>query len=244
MWLLQCYEYPRATFEVNIAGLYNVLEACRDNNVKKLVFSSSASVYGDAIEEPMSEKHPFNNKTFYGATKIACEAMCTAFYDRYKLPYVGLRYMNVYGPRQDYRGAYIAVIMKMLNSIDRGESLKGFGDGSQAYDFVSVYDCAQANICAMGQMLLINFIMLEQERTTIKELASLVLKLTDSSKSIEYLPEGQTFVKNRIADITNAKDDLQFLAKVPLDEGLKDLILWRNAHKSEVEQRRIAAGID
>ena len=82
------------------------------------------------------------------------------------------------------------------------------------------------------------------ERTTIKELASLVLKLTDSSKSIEYLPEGQTFVKNRIADITNAKDDLQFLAKVPLDEGLTDLILWRNAHKSEVEQRRKAAGVD
>jgi len=245
LWLLQCYEFPRAAFDVNIAGTYNVLEACRDNEVKKLVFSSSASVYGDAIEEPMKESHPFNNKTFYGATKIACEAMCTAFYDRYQLPYVGLRYMNVYGPRQDYKGAYIAVIMKMLDSIDRGEALKVFGDGSQAYDFISVHDCAQANICAMESNIEDKFYNVGTgERTSIKELAILVNKLTCNTKGIEYLPEGKTFVKNRIADIKNARDDIGFLAKVPLDQGIKDLILWRNSHKAEVEQRRKAAGVD
>ncbi len=245
LWLLQCYEYPRAAFDVNITGTFNVLEACRDNDIKKIVFSSSASVYGDAIEEPMSESHPFNNRTFYGATKIAGEAMFTAFYERYKVPFVGLRYMNVYGPRQDYRGAYIAVIMKMLDSIDRGEALKVFGDGSQAYDFISVYDCAEANICAMESNIEDRFYNVGTGlRTSIKELAELVNKLTDSNRGIEYMAEGQTFVKNRIADIKNAREDINFVAKVSLDQGLKDLIQWRDSHKLEVEQRRVAAGID
>jgi len=82
MWLLHCKDYPRTAFDVNIAGTFNVLEACVKNNIKKLIWSSSASVYGDAVELPMTEDHPFNNKNFYGATKIAGEAMATAFHDR------------------------------------------------------------------------------------------------------------------------------------------------------------------
>jgi len=126
-----------------------VFEACVKKKIQRLVYSSSASVYGDAVQEPMDEDHPFNNKNFYGATKIAGEAMARALHHRYGLPYVGLRYMNVYGPRQDYQGAYIAVIMKMLDAIDRGEPITIYGDGSQAYDFVYVTDCAAANVCAM-----------------------------------------------------------------------------------------------
>ena len=122
LWLLHCWDYPKSAFEVNIKGTLNVVESIIKNNVKRLVYSSSASVYGDALSEPMKEDHPFNNRNFYGASKIACEAMCRAFYDRYGLNYVGLRYMNVYGPRQDYKGAYIAVIMKMLDKIDNGEN--------------------------------------------------------------------------------------------------------------------------
>ena len=95
MWLLHCKDFPRTAFEVNIAGTFNVLEACVKHKVKKLVYSSSASVYGDAVEVPMTEEHPFNNKNFYGASKIAGESMCTAFNDRYGLKVVGLRYMNV-----------------------------------------------------------------------------------------------------------------------------------------------------
>ena len=97
----------------------------------------------------MTEDHPFNNKNFYGATKICGEAMLRAFHHRYGLDYVGLRYMNVYGPRQDYQGAYIAVIMKMLDAIDRGEGPTILGDGSEAFDFVAVEDCGRANVCAM-----------------------------------------------------------------------------------------------
>ncbi len=99
LWLLHCQEHPRDGFDVNLTGTFNVLEACRDAGVQRLVFSSSASVYGDAVEEPMAESHPFNNTTFYGATKIAGEAMATAFHHRDGLGYVGLRYFNVYGPR-------------------------------------------------------------------------------------------------------------------------------------------------
>src|SRR5688500_11857999 len=133
LWLLQCYDYPRAAFDVNIRGTYNVLEACRDHGIERLVYSSSASVYGDAVEIPMTEDHPFNNRTFYGATKIAGEAMARAFADRYGLDYVGLRYMNVYGPRQDYKGTYVAVVMKILDRLDQGLPPILHGDGSAAY---------------------------------------------------------------------------------------------------------------
>ena len=78
MWLLHCKDFPRTAFDVNIAGTFNILEACVNNNIEKLVWSSSASVYGDAVELPMTEDHPFNNKNFYGASKIAGEAMATA----------------------------------------------------------------------------------------------------------------------------------------------------------------------
>ena len=149
LWLLQCHEYPRNAFEVNIKGTFNVMDACVSEKIQKLVYSSSASVYGDADYDPMDEEHKFNNKNFYGATKIAGEAMLRAYHHRYNLDYVGLRYMNVYGPRQDYKGAYIAVIMKMLDDIDKGKSPTIIGDGSEAFDFVAVEDCAKANICAI-----------------------------------------------------------------------------------------------
>lgn len=172
LWLLQCHEYPRSAFKVNVEGTFNVLDACRQAGVKRLVYSSSASVYGDAVEEPMTEDHPFNNRNFYGATKICGEAMARAYHFRYGLNYVGLRYMNVYGPRQDYKGAYIAVIMKMLDAIDRGEGPTILGDGSEAFDFVAVEDCARANICAMEAQPVDRFYNIGTgTRTSLKELA-------------------------------------------------------------------------
>jgi UDP-glucose 4-epimerase len=239
LWLLQCHDFPRAAFDVNVRGTFNVLEACVARNVKRLVYSSSASVYGDAIEEPMTEDHPFNNTNFYGATKIAGEAMARAFHHRYKLPLVGLRYMNVYGPRQDYQGAYIAVIMKMLDSIDRGESPKVYGDGSQAYDFVAVEDCAAANLCAMRSERVDRFYNVGTGiRTSIKEIAEALLRLTGSNLPIQYEPAGLTFVKNRVGSPTRARAEIGFDAKIGLDDGLRRLIDWRRSHKAEVERRR------
>jgi UDP-glucose 4-epimerase len=241
LWLLQCHEYPRAAFDVNIHGTFNVLEACIANGVKRLVYSSSASVYGDAVEEPMTEDHPFNFENFYGATKVAGEAMARALHKRYSLPFVGLRYMNVYGPRQDYQGAYIAVIMKMLDCIDRGEPLVIYGDGSQAYDFVYVGDCAAANLCAMKAETVDRFYNVGRGvRTSVKELAETLLKLTGSDVGLRYEPAGLTFVKNRVGSPVQAQEEIGFTAGVSLEEGLQTLIEWRGEHKAQVDERRAA----
>lgn len=240
LWLLQCHDFPRSAFDVNIRGTFNVLEACVANNVGRLVYSSSASVYGDAVEEPMTEDHPFNNKNFYGATKIAGEAMMRSFHHRYGLPAVGLRYMNVYGPRQDYQGAYIAVIMKMLDAIDRGEGPTILGDGSEAFDFVSVVDCGRANVCAMKAETVDRFYNVGTgQRTTLKELAERIINLTGCNMPITYKERSQaTLVRNRIGSPTLAMDEIGFEAQIDLDEGLRKLIDWRSSHVQEVEARR------
>ncbi len=248
MWLLHCWDYPRSAFDVNLGGLFNVLEAITLNpQVQRLVWSSSASVYGDAIEEPMTEDHPLNNTNFYGATKVAGEQFCRSFYHRHKdsssaFDYVGLRYMNVYGSRQDYQGAYIAVIMKMLDNIDKGVAPVVYGDGSQAYDFVNVIDCARANVCAMKAESTDEFYNVGTGiRTSIKELAELVLDITGSDLKIKYEPAGQTFVKNRIGCPEKAKREIGFDASISLREGLKALIDWRDSHKEQVLRRQRAA---
>lgn len=240
LWLLQCHEYPRSAFEVNIKGTFNVMEACVAQGVKRLVSSSSASVYGDALHEPMAEDHPYNNKNFYGATKIAGEAMLRAFHHRYGLNYVGLRYMNVYGPRQDYHGAYIAVIMKMLDAIDKGEAPTILGDGSEAFDFVAVEDCGLANVCAMkADTVDENYNVGTGSRTSLKELAQYLIELTGCEQEIQYKPRSQaTLVRNRIGDPTKAKNEIGFDAQIELQEGLKRLIEWRSAHKEIVARKR------
>ena len=245
LWLLQCHEYPRTAFDVNVRGTFNVMEACVAKGVKRLVYSSSASVYGDALEEPMTEDHPLNNKNFYGATKICGEAMLRSFHHRYGLDFVGLRYMNVYGPRQDYHGAYIAVIMKMLDAIDRGDSPIILGDGSEAFDFVAVEDCGLANVCAMKATSTDRFYNVGTgKRTSLKELAEMLIELTGCRKPIQYAPRSQaTLVRNRIGSPKRASEEIGFTARVELMEGLKRLIAWRNAHKAEVEARRRAVGL-
>jgi UDP-glucose 4-epimerase len=239
LWLLQCYEYPQSAFDVNVRGTFNVIQACVANEVKRLVYSSSASVYGNAVEQPMTEDHPFNFENFYGATKVAGEAMCTSLHQRYGLDFVGLRYMNVYGPRQDYRGAYIAVIMRMLDAIDRGEPLTVFGDGSQAYDFVFVTDCAEANVCAMQAETTNRFYNVGGGiQTTIKELAETLLEITGSDVGVRYEPEGLSFVTNRIGSTTRAREEIGFEATVELEDGLRRVVEWRNADKEAVDARR------
>jgi UDP-glucose 4-epimerase len=245
LWLLQCHEYPRSAFDVNVRGTFNVMEACVAKGVKRLVYSSSASVYGDAVREPMDEDHPFNNKNFYGATKIAGEAFLRAFHHRYGLNYVGLRYMNVYGPRQDYHGAYIAVIMKMLDAIDKGESPTIMGDGSEAFDFVAVEDCGLANVCAMkAETVDINYNVGTGKRTSLKELAQLLLEITCCEKPINYAARSQaTLVRNRIGSPVKASKELGFRSTIDLREGLRRLIDWRAGHKAEVAARRSAVGL-
>ena len=232
MWLLHCKDYPRTAFHVNIEGTFNVLEACVNNKIKKLIYSSSASVYGDAVEVPMTEEHPFNNRNFYGATKIAGEAMCRAFYDRYNLNYVGLRYMNVYGPGQDQTAAYTGVIPIMLNKIDANETPVIYGDGSQSYDFIYVEDAARFNILAAESDITDEFFNVGTEvQTSIKDLCELILSLKKSDIKVTYKPysedDARRLVKNRIGSNRKAKKLLDFEPKYSLREGLIRLIEWR-----------------
>jgi UDP-glucose 4-epimerase len=237
MWLLHCKDYPRTAFDVNIAGTFNVLEACVKNNVKKLIYSSSASVYGDAVEFPMTESHPFNNRNFYGATKIAGEAMCTAFNDRYGLEIIGLRYMNVYGPGQDQHAAYTGVVPIMLNKIDENVSPIINGDGSQAYDFIYVEDVAICNLAALKSNVKLGFYNVGTEvQTTIRQLCDTILKLKNSDLKVTYKPysadDARQLVQNRIGSAVKAKNDLGFQYKYKLEEGLTKLIEWRNANSN------------
>jgi nucleoside-diphosphate-sugar epimerase len=159
---------------------------------------------------------------------------------------VGLRYMNVYGPRQDYRGAYIAVIMKMLDAIDRGEGPTILGDGSEAFDFVAVKDCGRANLCAMRADVVDSFYNVGTgKRTSLKELAEMLLRLTGSNQPIQYAPRSQaTLVRNRIGSPKRAAAEIGFVAEMPLEQGLRELIGWRKAHMAEVDQRRMRAAAE
>jgi len=236
MWLLHCKDFPRTAFHVNIEGTFNVLEACVKNRIKRFVYSSSASVYGDAVEVPMTENHPFNNKNFYGATKIAGEAMCRAYYDRYGLSYVGLRYMNVYGPHQDQTAAYTGVIPIMLNKIDANEAPTINGDGTQAYDFIDVEDVARCNICSLEAEATDEFYNVGTGiQTTIKELCDTILELKGSGLKVSYNPysedDARRLVQNRIGCPLKASAELGFEFKYNLCEGLQRLIDWRESNK-------------
>ena len=236
MWLLHCKDFPRTAFHVNIEGTYNVLESCVKNNVKRLIYSSSASVYGNASEIPMTEKHPFNNRNFYGATKIAGEAMCKAFYDRYKLSYVGLRYMNVYGPHQDQNAAYTGVIPIMLNKIDTNEQPVINGDGSQAYDFIDAEDAGRCNVLALESNISDEFYNVGTGiQTSIKELCDTILEIKNSNLVVKYNPynedDARQMVQNRIGDPKKAEKDLGFKYRYDIKSGLRRLVDWRKKNK-------------
>ncbi len=228
LWLLHCQEKPTEGFEVNAKGTLNVLEAAKNNQIKKLIFSSSASVYGDPIFVPMTEEHPFNNRTMYGATKIAGEQFCRFYYSRYGLDYLALRYFNIYGSRQDYRGAYVSVIMKALDRIKEGQPPIIHGDGSQAYDFIHVRDVARANIAALKSPATDEAVNIASGiKTSINEIVKLILELTDSNLKPQYKDGKPEFVTERKASIDKAKKLLGFTAEISLRNGLKELIEWR-----------------
>jgi UDP-glucose 4-epimerase len=225
LWLYECLHEPRAALEHNVLGTYNVIEASHDVGLPRLVYSSSASVYGNAREVPMTEEHPFDNRSMYGATKIAGEQFLRAFHDTHGLDYVALRYMNVYGPRMDDRGAYVSVIVKVLDRIARGERPVIHGDGSQAYDFVHVHDVARANLLAMAADVTdAAYNVCTGTRTTITELVEDLLTLTDTELEPEFVPDERIFVTERVGCPEAAARDLGFRAGIRLDEGLRTVV--------------------
>jgi UDP-glucose 4-epimerase len=230
LWLWECVHEPRRALEANVVGTYNVIEAAQEAGVKKVVYSSSASVYGDAVAVPMTEEHPFNNRTMYGATKIAGEQFFRAFHERHGLDYVGHRYMNIYGPRMDYKGTYVSVIMKVLDRIDEGLPPVIHGDGAQTYDFVHVADVARANILSLKADATDTFFNIGTGiPTTIKELVDMLLEITGSDIEPEYLPQAEVFVTHRVGSTELAERLLGFRAEMDLRAGLESVVDWRRA---------------
>jgi UDP-glucose 4-epimerase len=232
LWLWECLNRPREAIEANIVGTFNVIDAARRAGVRKLVYSSSASVYGDALFTPMTEDHPFNNRTLYGATKIAGEQILRAYNEQHGLDYVGLRYMNVYGPRMDYSGTYVSVIMKVLDKIEAGEQPVIFGDGSQTYDFVHVVDVARANLRALkSDASDVNLNVGTGVATTIRELVDTLLAITGSDVQPDYKTDEPMFVTHRVGSTELAEQLTGSEQPIGLEDGLRSVVEWRAADK-------------
>jgi len=234
--ITRCAEAPREAVEVLINGMSNVLESSVRHKVKKIVAASSASVYGNPSYLPMDEAHPFNNRTLYGAGKIANEQMLRAYFEMFRLPYVAFRYFNIYGPRMDIDGVYTEVLIRWLDAIEAGQPPKIFGNGSQSMDFVFIEDIARANLAGLVSDTTDEvFNVGRGVQTTLNELCHLLLKITGSSLQPEYLPARKVNnVQARRAAVDKAQKMLGFTAQVDLESGLKALIQWREAARSEL----------
>ena len=233
----RCAADPSVAFEVMAAATFQVIELARKHNIKKLIYSSSASIYGLAQNFPTPETdNPYDNKTFYGAAKTFGEQMLRSCHDMYGLDYVALRYFNIYGERMDTEGKYTEVMIKWLDCIRDGKAPLIFGDGSTSMDFIHVEDVAQANVNALlsdasDEAFNVGY----QKETSLKELLDLMLVANNSELKPEHRPDNTINpVSKRIADISKAKRMLDFEASIPLEAGLKRLSKWY------FEQQKIA----
>ncbi len=225
-----CADDPREGMEVMLMGTHNVLQTVVEKKVGRLLYASSASIYGLADSFPTDEKHhPYNNRTYYGAAKIAGEGMVRSFAEMYGLSYAALRYFNVYGPRMDIYGKYTEVLIRWLDRVEAGEPPLIFGDGLQTMDMINIDDVTDANMLAMESDVTDEvFNVASGTETSLLELLTTLLKVTGSTLEPEFLPERSVNpVPRRLADIRKAKNLLKFKAKVNVEEGLRRLLEWR-----------------
>jgi UDP-glucose 4-epimerase len=231
-----CAAEPREALEVMCDGSFNVLEAAQAAGVKKFVTASSASVYGLADTFPTTEEHhPYNNRTWYGASKVMLEGLLRSYNDMYGLPYVALRYFNVYGPRMDIHGKYTEVLIRWMERIAAGQPPLILGDGKQTMDFIYIDDIARSNILALQSDLGDDvFNVASGTETSLNDLAAALLKVMGSDLKPEYGPERKVNpVSRRLADTTKAEKLLGFRAEVDLEEGLRRLVDWWQAAKAK-----------
>lgn len=233
--ITHCAAEPRLALQVMVDATFDLLELCAQHDVEKVVAASSASVYGMADSFPISETHhPYNNGTLYGAAKAFNEGLLGAFHDMYGLPYVALRYFNVYGPRMDIHGKYTEVLIRWMDCIAAGKSPIIFGDGRQTMDFVHVRDVARANILAAKADATDRvFNVGSGTETSLLELAERLLRIMGREHlRAQFESERKVNpVARRLADTQAARAVLGFNAAIPLDEGLADLVEWWQAEK-------------
>jgi UDP-glucose 4-epimerase len=230
-----CAAEPREALGVMCDGSYNVIEAAHEAGVKKFVTASSASVYGLAEVFPTPESHhPYNNRTWYGASKVMLEGLLRSFNDMYGFPYIALRYFNVYGPRMDIHGKYTEVLIRWMDRIAAGQPPLILGDGNQTMDFVYIDDVARSNILALRSEVSDEvFNVASGVETSLNGLAAALLRVMGSHLRPEYGPERKVNpVSRRLADTSKAERLLGFRAEVSLDEGLRRLVDWWRAQKA------------
>jgi len=214
---------PQASHEANITGTLNVLLAARDNGIKKVIYASSSSVYGDTPELPKREDMPPNPQSPYAVTKLAGEYYCGVFQRVYGLHTVCLRYFNVYGPRQDPNSQYAAVVPRFISRVFQGECPIIFGDGDQTRDFTFIEDVVEANILAAESEATGIFNIGRGERITINQLAGLTIKLIGSNVEPVYEDPRPGDIRHSLADVSRAKT-FGYEPKCSLEYGLREII--------------------
>lgn len=219
---------PLVTNDVNVNGTLNVLWAAHKNNVKRVVVAISSSVYGDSEVLPKREDMPYNPKSPYAVSKVAKELYLKVFNQLYSLETVGLRYFNVYGPKQDPNGAYAAVIPKLISNALNNEPLSINGDGEQTRDFTYITDVVKANLLALKENAANgkSFNIAVGKSTTVNELAENIIEVTGSKSKIVHGQDRPGDVKHSIADISLAKKYLNFSPSIEIGEGLRFTIDW------------------
>ena len=213
-------ENPQASHEVNATGTLNVLLAARDNNVGKVIYASSAAIYGDTSVKRVAEDMPPNPQSPYAAAKLTGEHYCQAFRHVYGLPTICPRYFNVYGPRHDPNSQYAAVIPTFIQTVAGGKPPVIFGDGEQTRDFVFVQDIVRATIMAAESKVTGTFNIASGKATSVNELASLIIRLMGGSLQPVYRKPRQGDIERSLADISHAAT-FGYQPQYRLEDGLK-----------------------
>ncbi|HVG73476.1 MAG TPA: NAD-dependent epimerase/dehydratase family protein [Vicinamibacterales bacterium] len=232
-----CAADPREAFDVMCTGSFNVVEAAQQAGVRKIVAASTASVYGLAETFPTDETHhPYGNRTWYGAAKLMLEGLLRSFNDMYGLPYVALRYFNVYGPRMDIEGKYTEVLIRWMERLDTGQPPLIYGDGSQTMDFVYVDDAARATILALASDVSDQVLNVASGvETSLNELAAALSGVMNVRRPSEHALERKVnAVTRRLAATERAERMLGFTAEVSLEEGLARLVEWWRTERVRV----------
>jgi len=220
---------PVATNEANVTGTLNVLVAARDCGVRKVLFASSSSVYGNSLTLPKHEDMTPYPLSPYAVSKLAGEEYLKVSPEVYGLKTLSLRYFNVFGPRQDPKSEYAAVIPKFIMGIHNHKSLTVYGDGAQTRDFTYVKDVVQANIKAMESDAQGVFNVAYCKRIDLNELASLIMEITGITVPLMYEPPRTGDVRDSLADITRAKDAFGYAPEYTVKTGLMETIEWYRA---------------
>ena len=222
---------PRHDVMVNAVGTINVLEACRRGGVRKVVYASSAGIFGELRELPISETHPLEPDSPYGASKLAGEKACLVYAKLYELEAVALRYFNVYGPHQRFDEYGNVIPIFVFQMID-GETLTIFGDGEQTRDFINVRDVVQANLKAGDSRGVSGaFNLGSGTRISINGLVRELAGLADGGVDVRYGPPRPGDVRDSLADISRAQEALGFTPAVSLPQGLPEYVSWARAER-------------